>query len=155
MARFEPGTVDPVAYPTGCSMEQAGVSLFLAGVWLSSVVVWWQAHGWTVVDMSIAWWGFLGTGSVLACLTWRRLKRSVGGQLVWEDGEWRLFTPLWQRGLRITRVECVVDIDAWLVLRVHTRVGLTTWVWCRRSERPQTWVTFRQALYGAPESDGL
>jgi hypothetical protein len=150
-----------VTYPAGAPKGEYTALALLALAWAAGLMLWLALAPNHVAPAS--WWlsFVLGMGLLSWCL-WR-LRASTVGELVWEplpagarrrsaaaSGEWRWFSPAWRRGLELTELRCVLDLQGLLLLRWRSASGLGGWIWLERAQRPEQWRALRAAVLAQP-----
>jgi len=142
-----------VAYPaTGGVIERALLAA-LAGGGLLGLLVW--AAAYVQADQAPpAEWGLavLACSGLSAWTVWR-LRVASPATLVCGPQGWQLFSATWRRGLLLARVDCTIDGQSWMLLRVESATGLSRWLWCAASDDPERWPLWRQAVYQSAVGD--
>jgi hypothetical protein len=147
-----------VVYPTGARGLQWLVLGALALSWLAGLGLWWQAYAGPTLDMPATWWAMLLAGLVVLSGSAWRIRVTPAGELHWQPpvrgqgtpsrvGQWRWFSPAWRTGLPLQRVDCVLDLDRCMVLRLQTVAGWVTWAWCHQAQAPERWSACRRAVH--------
>lgn len=140
------------SHPFGASSPGIWVLAALGGFWAIGLAVW--AWAWTGAGLPGAWWLSATAGSL--CLLWCGwgLRSRRQGNLVWmagapgrHPGGWSLLVRHGGRAVPVTRIECVLDLQQALLLRVHPRSGPPAWIWLLRRDDPQGWAMMRRAVF--------
>ena len=63
--------------------------------------------------------------------------------LRWDGRHWS-----WSRqhGDSVLSVDCALDLQAWMLLRLQTGEGPCEWMWLRREDHVKSWCALRRAL---------
>jgi len=151
-----------VTYPAGAPKGEYTAMALLALAWAVGLMLWLALTPNHVAPA--AWWASLvaGMGLLFWCL-WR-LRASVTGELVWEpappgarrrsaagSGQWLWFSPAWRRGLALSELRCVLDLQGLLLLRWRSASGLGGWLWLERAQSPEHWRALRVAVLAQPQ----
>lgn len=146
-----------VVYPVGRCAFQGWVLVVLGGVSASAELMFLLQTdvrsqglwGWLICcAVPFGWSAWMAW----AFLNWRRspvgsLHWSSGdGQRLDEAGAWSWTDRAAVESLRLAEVECVLDLQRWVLLRV---VGVDRgqhWLWVERSARASRWGDLRRAL---------
>lgn len=152
-----------VVYPVGRCAFYAGLLLFLGGLGLVNLLLWW--HGSRAQQSAADIPGVLLAGVGLwvawAVFAWRSWMRSPEGQLQWDArsvesdgrgrvGGWRWHSEAYRDGVALQDVELVLDLQGFALLRLRNRDAASSWVWVERSRSPARWNDLRRALRGTP-----
>lgn len=150
-----------VEYPVGRSVLDTSVTLAAALVWLLVQALW--AWTWGVWPLPGAWWGATAVGVALLVLGRWQQRHPVQGRLCWQAastlppdvprgavaplrGNWIWYSVIYRYGTPVERLECVLDAQHVLLLRLHNEAGLRTLVWLQRDADPTHWPALRRAL---------
>ena len=146
-----------ITYPAGAPRAEYAALALLALAWAAGLMLWLALSPGQVAPA--AWWlsFVLGMGLLFWCL-WR-LRAPVAGELVWEPAppgsrsrsaasgvQWRWFSPAWRRGLELTELRCVLDLQGLLLLHWRSASGLSGWLWLERAQSPEHWRALRAAV---------
>ena len=84
-------------------------------------------------------------GSLGLAVFWvpRALNTTHGLVLRWDGQNW-LWSRLKDDG--VCAVQCVMDLQVWMLLRLQTSEGDSEWIWLRRKDHLNTWEPLRRAL---------
>jgi hypothetical protein len=84
-------------------------------------------------------------GSLGLAVFWVPRARNATHGLVlrWDGQNW-----LWsrQKDDGVFSVQCVMDLQVWMLLRLQTSEGDSEWIWLRRKDHRNTWEPLRRAL---------
>ena len=151
-----------VTYPAGAQQAEYAALAVLAVAWALGLALWLALAPDFVAPA--AWWASLGAGSGLLGWGLWRLRTPVVGELVWEPlpagarrrsaavrGQWRWFSPAWRRGLALSELRCVLDLQGLLLLRWRSSSGLSGWLWLERAQNPGQWRVLRAAVLAQPQ----
>lgn len=149
-----------VEYPAGGSVLDARVTLAAALVWLLVQALW--AWTWGVWPLPGAWWGAAVAGLALLALGHWQRRHPVQGRLRWQAapalapdvprvaatpaGDWSWHSATYRHGTPVERLDCVLDAQNALLLRLHNAAGLYALVWLQRDADPARWPDLRRAL---------
>lgn len=61
-------------------------------------------------------------------------------------GDWSWHSTTYRHGTPVERLECVLDVQNALLLRLRNGAGLHTWVWLQHDTAPEHWHALRRAL---------
>jgi len=151
-----------VTYPAGAASAEYTALALLAVAWAAGLVLWLALSPGHVAPP--AWWASFAGGLCLLFWSLWRLRAGVTGELVWEPlpsgvrsrsalvrGQWRWFSPAWRRGLELSELRCVLDLQGLLLLRWRSASGLRGWLWLERAQRPEQWRPLRAAVMVQPQ----
>jgi len=146
-----------VTYPAGAPKAEYAALALLALAWAAGLMLWLLLAPNHVAPP--AWWASFVLGMGLLCWCVWRLRVPVEGELVWvpappgvrnrsaaASGQWRWFSPAWRRGLELTELRCVLDLQGLLLLHWRSASGLRGWLWLERAQRPEHWRALRAAV---------
>lgn len=149
-----------VEYPAGRSVWDHRIMGLAAVAWAVAQALW--AWEWGVWPLPGAWWCAAVAGVVL--LGWWRwqTRHPVQGCLRWQMaapgpmdvpqvpgtplGDWSWHSDTYRHGTPVERLECVLDVQNALLLRLRNGAGLHTWVWLQHDTAPAHWPALRRAL---------
>ena len=81
---------------------------------------------------------------VLAVFCATRSRPAVHGSVLrWDGQNW-----FWSRQNddALCAVQCVMDLQAWMLLRLQTSEGACEWIWLQRKDHHKNWYPLRRAL---------
>jgi hypothetical protein len=143
-----------VMFPVGRCVLFGVLLALLAGLGASALGAWW----WLDARASASWLGLAGTvwwliWVVFAVWTWRH---SPVGQLRWSalgkrdpaasPGVWHWHSVSCPEGAQLQRVELMVDLQGFALLRLHNADALARWIWVEHARHPAHWNDLRRAL---------
>jgi len=145
-------TLDVTYLANGGFVERV-VLAGLAGGWLWGLLVWAAVYV-RVGQWPPAQWGWaMAAGLGLSAWTIWRLRVASPATMARGGQGWQLFSATWRRGLVLARVDCTIDGQSWMLLRVQSTTGLSQWLWCTQRDDPERWPLFRQAVYQGATGD--
>ncbi len=59
---------------------------------------------------------------------------------------WRWQSAAYRRGVPLTRLRCVLDLQSLVLVRADTTAGLGLWLWLSSEHEPDLWGRLREAL---------
>jgi len=78
------------------------------------------------------------------CIAARARARQPSGNLIWDGEQWMWSGWEVQANLR---VHCVIDLQRWMLLRVHASAGTAIWLWLETREASARWLALRRAVF--------
>jgi len=146
-----------VRFPCGAPQAEYAALALLALAWAAGLMLWLALAPGLPPP---AWWASFAAGLLLLFWGLWRLRARVLGELLWEPapptarsrsaaarGQWRWFSPSWRRGLELSELRCVLDLQGLLLLHWRSASGLSGWLWLERAQQPEQWRALRVAVF--------
>lgn len=149
-----------VVYPVGRCIFYGRLLLVLSALGLAVLIGW----AWSASDGFF--WGSVGVGLGLWVLwsvgVFKVWWRTPEGALRWDSlatpynetlhsGAWLWHTDQMDDAVALHSIECVLDAQNWMLLRLKQPARLVTWVWVERHRSPAHWGDLRRALVATSE----
>ena len=154
-----------VTYPVRPARTEPALFVVLALAHALALGWWAHAWAWQWVRLPAPWWLML-VGWLTWMAWWRwRMQHPLVGQLAWVPpdpseaavpatvrgapalpGHWRWFSPSYRHGVDLSQVECVLDLQSSVLLRLRTVAGLGVWVFLEQRHDAAQWLALRRAL---------
>ena len=114
----------------------------LCVLWASAVLV---GACFAEVQSHSRLWGMVWlVTAVSAPLSFWAWRRSATGLLQWDGGQWS-WSGLGDQAVHSLRV--TLDLQAVLMVQLHTRDGKSVWLVLERGTQPARWLALRRALF--------
>lgn len=139
-----------VEYPVGRSVFERKLQAALIFLWVGMQSLWAVNLGF--VTPPGAWWASLLGGVAAAAYGWWRLKHQPVGVLRWDvvsgsHGQWHWVSDGSSKDAALLHVNCMLDLQAVLLLKLVTKAEMPLWIWLeRRQSAPPQWDALRRAL---------
>ena len=130
-----------VSYPVGRSRFHGALALLIGLLGGMTLLAWGlQADAIGVRHLASVLLWLVSSG--LLAHQWRM---TPVGVLAWDGAAWR-----WQQADQVWPIQPAVSLDlqTFMLLKLHTAHGPAWWVWPERQTAPAHWLALRRALFG-------
>jgi len=149
-----------VVYPVGRCIFHGRLLFVLSALGLAALIGWtWSASDrffGETVGLGLGLWVLWSVGAFkvwwrtpMGALHWDSLASSPSESL--RAGAWRWHAEGANNGVPLQSIECVIDCQSWILLRLKHPVRAATWVWVERHRAPAHWGDLRRALVAISE----
>ncbi len=149
-----------VVYPVGRCVFHGCLLIALGVLGLTVLVAWaWSASGRIFAEATWLGAGLWLLWSIWALLVWWR---TPAGDLHWDSlalpdneslraGAWMWHADKTGEAVPLCSIECVLDGQSRILLRLKPPARLAIWVWAERDHAPAHWGDLRRALVAASD----
>jgi hypothetical protein len=157
-----------VTYPVQPARTEQALFVVLALFQFLALGIWASAWSWQWARLPAPWWLML-VGWLIWMVWWRwRMHHPLEGRLAWLppdqegstvrgkfslSGHWRWFSRSYRQGVDLAQVECVLDLQSCVLLRLRTVAGLGLWVYLEQRHDAPQWLALRRALQAHGRSE--